>query len=229
MPENPPYFWGGLSGVGHFMKKDRGPDAAISSSEGGEVKVPSAIDAPAREVGRLVHVRFTCKRDVRLKNLGGRDGGGSVLRPVQCQKTPPMSPGGVRCLRGSDQIALKSGPWSQSPSAASAGPVRIHRYHFTLSCSGRCFNCHSLFLALSSPCARCFSTTGRYPGKPSPFESVTPSSCSGVWSNRRQQEMKGENAISKQHRPEDGALRGAPRGGVAGYPQKGSRGRFSHV
>jgi hypothetical protein len=33
------------------MKKDRGPDAAISSSEGGEVKVPSAIVAPARDKG----------------------------------------------------------------------------------------------------------------------------------------------------------------------------------
>lgn len=44
-----------ISGVGpcsgHVMKKDRGPDAAISSSEGGEVKVPSAIVAPARDKG----------------------------------------------------------------------------------------------------------------------------------------------------------------------------------
>jgi len=86
MQESPPYFWGGLSCVVYVMKKDRGPDTAISSSEGGEDKASSAFDAPAGEAGRLVHVRFTCKRDVRLMNPGDRDGGGSVLQPVVCWK-----------------------------------------------------------------------------------------------------------------------------------------------
>jgi hypothetical protein len=55
------------------------------------LKVPSAFVAPGREVERLVHDRFTCKREDRLMNLGDRDGDGSVLLKVQSKNGRPQN------------------------------------------------------------------------------------------------------------------------------------------